>query len=549
VADPASTWPCGLVETTEDSIVLWVNDAFVEWIGRSRADLEGTHLQTLLAVGSRVLYETQVAPILRLGGVAAELALDLLAADGTRLAALVNVAAGRDGADERRYFAIIGATQRRSYERELVQARRQAEAATAAAEQAQDRLELLAEVNVILSEGLELQPALQRLAELITQRRDCACRIVETPLSVPATAAAARSGTASTATAAGALANTVVSSRLEPDHGQAERGRTSQLQRENRTRGTEAAVGDQLLMERGVTLTVPIRVRETQLGTIVLARAPGEPAFGQADLDEITELAHRIGLHLENTRLSRGEHDRALALQQALLTPAVQTDGLQIATTYLPSADGAMVGGDWYDSLLRPDGTTVLVIGDVTGHDHVAAAAMGQLRGLLRAIAYLSVDTPAGVLSAVDRAAAGLGLNVRATAILAYLSPPDALGRRRLQWANAGHPPPALVSADGPVSWLEMKPDLMLGVRPDWPRQDHHRVFDRGDTLVFYTDGLIENRARDIDTGLDALEEALTRSAGQSVDVLSSEVIDTMATVHQDDDMALLVVRSTGVTT
>ena len=121
-------------------------------------------------------------------------------------------------------------------------------------------------------------------------------------------------------------------------------------------------------------------------------------------------MAEPIGLFVDNLRLYAREHNRALALQEALLTPAVDIPGVELVTRYLPSADGATVGGDWYDSLIRADGSAVIAIGDVIGHDHRAAAAMGQLRGLLRAIAYTAAGAPGAILAATDRAARGLGV-------------------------------------------------------------------------------------------------------------------------------------------
>ena len=114
---------------------------------------------------------------------------------------------------------------------------------------------------------------------------------------------------------------------------------------------------------------------------------------------------------------------------------------------YVPAAEAARVGGDWYDAFLQRDGAPVVVIGDVVGHDTAAAAAMGQLRGLLRGIAHYSGAGPAEVLRGLDEAIADMHTDTLATAAVARL---ERGGRRtvrcRLRWANAGHPPPILVA-------------------------------------------------------------------------------------------------------
>jgi serine phosphatase RsbU (regulator of sigma subunit) len=542
LADDDSTWPCGLVETAADGVVIDVNETLARWTGRARHEMVGRRLRDLLSVGSRVLYETHVVPMAKLHGVASEIALDLLTERDTKMPVLVNVAVRKVDAEDRMYFSVVEATQRRSYERELLQARRQAEAATVAAERAQDRLQLLAEVNAALSEGVELANVLLNVASLIARRRQGVCFILTTALPADGYEVVAAGPPTTSASAVDGLVERLCGplprrQRVWPTwlrHPAA--GVFAELP-------TDGLGVDAQRAEVGPMAVVPIMVRGRPAGAIVLI-GDTQTAYGSGDLEEMTALSEPIGLHADNLRLAAGEHDRAMALQRALLTPAIRADGVEIATTYLPSAEHAMVGGDWYDSFVRPDGTIVLVIGDVTGHDHVAAAGMGQLRGLMRAVAFLSPDTPARVVSIVDDAARGLGLQVRATAILVFLSPPDSSGVRMMSWANAGHLPAALVSAEGTVSWLEHEPDVMLGVLPDSRRRDRSQPFSAGDTLVLYTDGLVESRTRAIDVGLSALQRALERTSGRRLPELCAEVVAELAAERQEDDIALLVVRN-----
>src|SRR5204863_3830176 len=122
------------------------------------------------------------------------------------------------------------------------------------------------------------------------------------------------------------------------------------------------------------------------------------------------------------------QRDLADALQRSMLTAPPEPNHSEIVVRYVPAAAGAEIGGDWYDAFLQPDGATVIAIGDVVGHDTRAAAAMGQVRGLLRGISYSSGDTPAGVLRQLDRALHGLALDTMATALVGRLERDDGGG-------------------------------------------------------------------------------------------------------------------------
>ncbi|OMQ14381.1 hypothetical protein A7K94_0217020 [Modestobacter sp. VKM Ac-2676] len=203
------------------------------------------------------------------------------------------------------------------------------------------------------------------------------------------------------------------------------------------------------------------------------------------------------------------------------------------------------MGGDWYDAFPSADGATTLVIGDVTGHDRDAAAAMGQLRNLLRGIAHALDAAPAPVLTALDHAVHDLGVTTLVTTVLARVeqTPEQAVtGVRTLRWANAGHPPPVLVRADGAAQLLERPRNLLLGVDPDTPRSDHAVDLWPGDTVVLYTDGLVERRDATLDEGLDRLVTAAAALAGTPVDDLCDALLARMAPDFADD-VALLALR------
>jgi serine phosphatase RsbU (regulator of sigma subunit) len=218
-----------------------------------------------------------------------------------------------------------------------------------------------------------------------------------------------------------------------------------------------------------------------------------------------------------------------------------------MAVRYVPAAREAEVGGDWYDVFLQPDGGTVLIIGDVVGHDIEAAAVMGQLRGLLRGIAYDTDAGPAEVLSRLDRAVAGLRLDAMASVLVARLDQTDAERERgvsRVVWSNAGHLPPVVLLADGSTGLLDAgTPDLLLGVHPGVARQQHEAVVARGSTVLLYTDGLVERRDQLFDEGITALRRRLTARSGQPVEELLDGLLTDLVPGRTEDDVALVAVR------
>ncbi len=243
-----------------------------------------------------------------------------------------------------------------------------------------------------------------------------------------------------------------------------------------------------------------------------------------------------------------GLHDRmvALALQEAMLTRLPESDGLQLAARYLTAAGQDQVGGDWYDALALPDGNATLVIGDVIGHDINAAASMGQLRNVLRTLAWDRGEGPGPVLSRLDRANRDLRIDTMATLIVVNIEPPppgDATTVATLRWSNAGHPAPVLVHDDGTVIALETASDLLLGVRPNSIRHDHSHHVPPGATLFLYTDGLVETRTDGIDVGQQRLLDSLGRHHHLEPAQLLDAVLSDMVGDQPEDDVAVLAAR------
>jgi phosphoserine phosphatase RsbU/P len=231
----------------------------------------------------------------------------------------------------------------------------------------------------------------------------------------------------------------------------------------------------------------------------------------------------------------------AETLQRHLLGDLPELPQLDTAVRYLPAGRHAQVGGDWFDAFLLADGTTVLAIGDVAGHDASAAATMAQVRGMLRAIAQATDGSPATVLTVLDQVLADLRLHTLMTVLVATVED-QADGSVVLCWSNAGHPPPVLARAEGSTSLLTRTPERLLGVAPGAHRTDHGVVLGPGDTVLLYTDGLVERRGAPLDQGFDWLLGELRTLGRQPLGRLCDELLRELGG-RVDDDVALLAVR------
>lgn len=309
---------------------------------------------------------------------------------------------------------------------------------------------------------------------------------------------------------------------------------------------------------------VPLRARGRTVGALTVFRDAGRPEFSADDVADLLDASGRAALALDNLRLYAAQRDAAAVLQRSLLTAPPVSDRLRIVARYEPAARTAQVGGDWYDAFEQPDRSTSVVIGDVVGHDMVAAAGMGQVRGLLRGIAVTTGAGPAEVLRRVDEAMEVLAIDTTVTAVVARLEPPAGAGAdaggeasaepregvTRLRWSNAGHPPPLVVtraseSADVRVDvlWPD-EVDLMLGLQPSFPRTESELDLAAGSTVLLYTDGLVEHRGQPLDEGVERLAAVLTElvAADLPLEEVCDELLRHMLTELPEDDVALVAV-------
>ena len=240
--------------------------------------------------------------------------------------------------------------------------------------------------------------------------------------------------------------------------------------------------------------------------------------------------------------LYSSEHRVAETLQRSLLPELPSLPGLDLAARYVAGGADQEVGGDWFDVFPIEGGRVGLAIGDVMGHDLVAATNMSQIRAALRAYAWQG-DTPAGVLDQLDRFVTTFALTPLVTVFYGVLDAPEADGTRILRYANAGHLPPLLQTPEGAVQDLAGGGSVIVGGLLAHRREQAEQRLTVGSTIVLFTDGLVETPSEGLDDSLAALAERIaSQEPSLSVDQLSEWVLRG-ATGDQKDDVALLIAR------
>ncbi|MER0484377.1 SpoIIE family protein phosphatase [Streptomyces sp. Edi2] len=296
-------------------------------------------------------------------------------------------------------------------------------------------------------------------------------------------------------------------------------------------------------------IAVPLLARGIALGTASFYRSRDPAPFGDDDLSLAQELATRAAICIDNARRFTREHTMVLALQHSLLPQSFpEQSAVDVAYRYLPAESG--VGGDWFDVIPLSSTRVALVVGDVVGHGLHAAATMGRLRTAARNFAELDL-APDEVLTHLDNlvgrldreegtegpAADSTGI-IGATCLYVIYDPTT----RQCVMARSGHPPPALVRPDGTVTFPDLPAGPPLGLG-GLPFETAAFTLPEGSRLVLYTDGLIGDRQRDVDTALDLLRHALAHPDRPPEDTCEA-VLRAVAPRHPTDDIALLVART-----
>jgi serine phosphatase RsbU (regulator of sigma subunit) len=307
--------------------------------------------------------------------------------------------------------------------------------------------------------------------------------------------------------------------------------------------------GEAVVPDGQHAILAPLRGRRRVIGAALFLRRPERLAFEADDLLVAAQLATHSALGIDKAVLYGREAYIADELQRTMLPETLpRPTGVRLASRYLPAAETARVGGDWYDAIPLPGSRVALVVGDVMGHSMTSAAIMGQLRTTAQTLAGLDLP-PQEVLHHLDEQAQRLGTDRMATCLYAVYDPVT----HRITIANAGHPPPVLLHLGGRAEVLRVPPGAPIGVGG----VDFEAVeldAPAGATLLLYTDGLVESRLRDVWTGIEQLREKLAATAQLTgpdhpppLEALCDEVLDMLGPGDRDDDIALLAARFDGI--
>jgi serine/threonine-protein kinase RsbW len=280
---------------------------------------------------------------------------------------------------------------------------------------------------------------------------------------------------------------------------------------------------------------IALRARARALGALTIAVRPEDT---RVDAILLQRVATRAALALDNALLYERERDVSHSLQLSLLggqpAPGRRTD---VASAYLPATEALEIGGDWYDVLDLPGGARAFVVGDVVGHGLEAAKAMGQLRGAVRALA--PIGSPTDLLRNLDLFVDSVPEASMATLAYVHLDPESG----RIRYACAGHPPPLVVGPDGATRYLWDGRSTPLGCSLGSTRAESEDALAHGETVVLYTDGLVERRNVGLDAMLARLADAAREAAGSSPARLVDGVLSTMLADSLEDDVCMLAFR------
>jgi serine phosphatase RsbU (regulator of sigma subunit) len=296
----------------------------------------------------------------------------------------------------------------------------------------------------------------------------------------------------------------------------------------------------QLLSDTSMLL-MPLATKDTTLGFFVCTRKAGYRPFDDYDSEIGMEFASRAAIFIDNARQYNRERTTALTLQRSLLPTGLSApSSVEVRHRYLPGSKLIEVGGDWYESIALPGARAALVVGDVAGHGVRAAVTMGRLRTAIHTLAMLELP-PAETLHQLNELMTSLGEREPHFATCAYAMYDAVSGNCEI--ASAGHLPPLLVRPDGTAEFLDTCPAPPLGVG-EIPIESRTFQVEDGSLLVLYTDGLVEDRQRDIDDGLNFLRSVFDGGAGErTLDDLCRAALAGVYAHQQRDDIAILIAR------
>ncbi|MCV7319624.1 SpoIIE family protein phosphatase [Mycolicibacterium confluentis] len=299
---------------------------------------------------------------------------------------------------------------------------------------------------------------------------------------------------------------------------------------------TRLSHGDLLVADTSDAGTAGIALQHPRGVLVIYVELRERRAFTPEERTLLTVLAGRLGQGLQRVHLLDQQRETALALQHAILGPAVSSG---FAVRYQPASRPLQVGGDWYDVVNLDDGRIGLVVGDCVGHGLSAATVMGQLRSACRAL-LLEHLSPAAALAGLDRFAMHLP-GARCTTVFCGVLDPES---GELVYSCAGHPPPILVHADLSTELLEDARAIPLGLPQHRARPEARVTIRPRATLVLYTDGLVERRRESLDDGIARAVDVVQDNRSVVLDGLAKQLMANLAP-HSgyQDDVALLLYR------
>ncbi|MGW0499034.1 SpoIIE family protein phosphatase [Streptomyces sp. NPDC003007] len=299
-------------------------------------------------------------------------------------------------------------------------------------------------------------------------------------------------------------------------------------------------------------MMVPLRARGVTLGLVHFLRHRTPDPFSEDDLVLAEDIVARAAVSVDNARRFTRERRTALALQRSLLPDRLpRLAAMDLAYRYLPTGAGADIGGDWFDVIPLSGARVALVVGDVVGHGIHASATMGRLRTAVRTLADVDL-APDELLTQLDdlvirldreegpqaRGAEEASGQVGATCLYAVYDPVS----RRCTMARAGHPPPALVTPDGDVRFLDVPAGPPLGLG-GLPFEAVEVQLEENSLLALYTNGLIEAGGHDIEIGTALLRRALGSPAA-TLEETCDRVLSTLPAGRPTDDIVLMLART-----
>jgi sigma-B regulation protein RsbU (phosphoserine phosphatase) len=300
-----------------------------------------------------------------------------------------------------------------------------------------------------------------------------------------------------------------------------------------------STVANPILWEKGIRtmLGVPLLVADEVIGVLHVGRLHSDP-FNDADAELLQVVAERVA-GVTQARQLAVERAATGLLERSLLPGRLpECPGLEMATRYLTPEE--LVGGDWYDVFIVPSGQLWVVTGDVAGHGLKAAIVMGRVRSALRSYALIS-DNPAEVLELTSRKVQHFEMKTMVTAVCATAEFPY----NEFRITSAGHPPPLLVSPNGPAEYADLQTGPPLGVRTGVARSSIVVPLSEGSVMVLYTDGLIERRGESLDEGMDRLRRVLDTESPESADSVCRRLSRAVLEQGVQDDVAIVAVRRT----